>query len=225
MSDAPTVTARTITVGASRLPIRDAATLMLIDYGTGGPRILMGRRRADLAFLANKFVFPGGRVDVADKATPSADALSLDAERLLLQRMRGRPSPARARALAIAAIRETREETGLIFSDRDRPSLASLSFFARAITPPGRARRYDTRFFIADTKGLTTTELAGDGELTDLAWFRLSETRLLDLPRITRLVLDDLEAHLESRHVGHQVPFYFEQRGVSRREVMTLPPL
>ena len=45
---------------------RDAATLVLVDHTADAPRVLMGRRHPDMAFLANKFVFPGGRVDDAD---------------------------------------------------------------------------------------------------------------------------------------------------------------
>ena len=45
---------------------RDAATLIIVDQGPGGPRVLMGQRRMDQVFMPGKFVFPGGRVDAED---------------------------------------------------------------------------------------------------------------------------------------------------------------
>lgn len=213
------------TLGAAkRLAIRDAATLVIIDTDGAAPRLLMGRRRDDLAFLAGKYVFPGGRVDPSDKTAPSASELStLETERLC-RNMRGRPSPARARALAIAAVRETHEETGLLFGAPGRPPLSHLTFFARAITPPGRPRRYDTRFFMASASSLTSTTFAGDGELTDLAWLSVDEARRLDLPRITTMILDDVSARVargRSERDGEvPIPFYRHRAGQFRRDLL-----
>lgn len=46
---------------AAALRPRNAATLILIDRTRRTPKILMGRRHPGLAFMAGKFVFPGGR--------------------------------------------------------------------------------------------------------------------------------------------------------------------
>jgi 8-oxo-dGTP pyrophosphatase MutT (NUDIX family) len=74
----------------------------------------MGRRHSNHAFLPGKYVFPGGRVDTADcRLRPAADLDPAVAEKLMVK-MRGRPSLARARGLAMAAVRETFEEVGLI---------------------------------------------------------------------------------------------------------------
>ena len=201
-----------------RLAIRDAATLVLVDQTGAQPRILMGKRRADLAFMAGKFVFPGGRVDIADKTAPSADELTLlDIERLLLG-MRGRPSAVRARGLALAAIRETFEETGLVLGDPGLPVLSCMTFVARAITPPGRTRRYDTRFFMARSTDLSNTTLGGDGELTDLAWFTAEEAHKLDLPGITRLVISDVAERL--KNPSAHVPFYDQRAGQRCRDIL-----
>lgn len=204
-----------------RLIPTDAATLVLIDWSARKPRLLMGRRRADLAFMANKYVFPGGRVDVTDQNAPSADELAPAVLGKLLTGMRGRPSAARARGLAMAAIRETREETGLVVGQADAPQLSALTFLARAITPPGRVRRYDTRFFIADAQTLTQRTLGGDGELLDLAWFSLPEARALDIPGITRLVIEDVAQALQADITRPaQVPFYTQRSGKTRRELL-----
>lgn len=200
---------------------KDAATLVLVDSSNGVPRILMGRRHPDMAFLANKFVFPGGRVDAEDlTAFPDANLAPPVAEKLLVE-MRGEASLARVRALGLAAIREVREETGLILGSLDAPPLEALWFFARAITPPGRPRRFDTRFFLADAALATSANLAGDGELSSLDWFTLEQARLLDIPNVTRLVLEDVSETLkEGRDPGRAVPFYYHQDGQFRRDLL-----
>ena len=221
---------------------RDAATLVLVDQSTGEPRVLMGRRRADQVFLPNKFVFPGGRVDRADARAHSADELRPAELAKLLLDMRGDPSPGRPRALALAAIRETFEETGLLVGARGVlgrmpeagpwreflahgvvPRLSSLTFFARAITPPGRSRRYDTRFFFADARAIAHRIDVTDGELSSLNWFSLDEMRSLDLPGITRVVIEDLSDRLKEGLPGSPdapVPFYFHKGGVFERVML-----
>ena len=123
--------------------------------------------------MPGKFVFPGGRVDKLDNRVPVAAPIPKELEANL---MKGSPKtpPSRARSLAIAAIREACEETGLCLgrkSDGAAPKLdgvwkpfsdagllpdpSSLFLIARAITPPGRVRRFDTRFFTADASAIT----------------------------------------------------------------------
>lgn len=205
---------------------QDAATLVLVDQTGPTPRLLMGRRHPDLAFMANKFVFPGGRVDAGDFTAEGYGDLAQDTTAKLLIEMRGTPSPARARALAIAAVRELTEETGLILGNEANPPLAALRFLARAITPPDRSRRYDTRFFVADACHLSLSTLAGDGELIDLAWFTLHEARSLDIPGITRRILDDIAQMLPFDRsaarpgVPHPIPFYDHHNGQFRRDLV-----
>ncbi|MGI9479442.1 MAG: hypothetical protein ACR2PI_22260, partial [Hyphomicrobiaceae bacterium] len=92
---------------------RDAATLVLVDTSTDEPRLLMGKRRATQVFMPNKVVFPGGRVDEDDRIVESADELSDNELAKILLQMKGHPSTARARSMALAAVRETFEETGV----------------------------------------------------------------------------------------------------------------
>jgi len=194
--------------------IRDAATLILIDRDDGGLKVLMGRRHVGHKFMPGKFVFPGGAVDPADRRMKAAGPLDARVAEKLLARSRGR-SPVYARALALAAIRETFEETGLALGRPGAPtaapegawtrfaaagvvpSLEGLDFLARAITPPGRPRRFDARFFVADA-ALIAARCEGavhpEAELTELVWVPVQEALQLEAPNITRVVLGDLAA-------------------------------
>jgi 8-oxo-dGTP pyrophosphatase MutT (NUDIX family) len=182
---------------------KDSATLILVRRDSATPRILMGQRSGGHAFMPNKYVFPGGRLDAADcRAKPERD---LDPSTLskLLTRMRGRPTLTRARGLAHAAVRETWEETGLLYGRsriEDGPDLSALILFARAITPPGRTRRYDSRFFVADAEAITNLDAPhhdGGGELLTLSWLTLDDIEGLDLPLITIDVLNRLKPFLD----------------------------
>jgi len=191
-------------VHAKLLRPRDAATLILVRRGGGqSPRILMGQRSAGHAFMPNKYVFPGGRLDAADGRAPWARDLHPSTLAKLVDRMRGKPFERRARGLAQAAIRETLEEAGLLVgraSLEAAPDLSGLTFFMRAITPPGRTRRYDSRFFVADADAVSNLDAPihqGDAELLTLSWLTLDEIAGLDLPLITIDVLQRLRPYLD----------------------------
>src|SRR5215468_4558117 len=91
---------------------KDAATLILVDRGGTIPKVLVGRRHDKVVFMPGKFVFPGGRVDKSDYRVPVAAPIAPELEINLLK---GSPKIAasRAKSLAVAAIREACEETGL----------------------------------------------------------------------------------------------------------------
>ncbi|WP_372707119.1 NUDIX hydrolase [Brevundimonas sp.] len=211
LADAPVV-------GGRQRP-KDAATLILTRVRKGEAEVLMGRRAPGHVFMAAKWVFPGGRIDRSDFAATSAnDPPGPEMARLT------REMPARrARALALTAVRETFEETGLLLAEPAPvasvagpwrefravgalPDLAALSYVARAITPPGRTRRFDARFFTSDARALLHPEpTAGSGELEEIAWLPLTAARALDLPAITRFVLAEVSERLT--HPNRPVPF------------------
>jgi 8-oxo-dGTP pyrophosphatase MutT (NUDIX family) len=220
---------RDFALGPGPLRPRDAATLILLDREGGETKVLMGRRHSRHAFMPGKFVFPGGRTDPADSRVPVADNLHPDEEAKLTGGP-GRTSPARARAIAMSAIRETYEEAGLLIGCKGpfetaksdwqgfveqnvQPSLEVLRFIARAITPPGRVRRFDTRF-LATWRSDVAVELPDGGptnELEELVWLPLAQAKLADVPTITKTVLDELEKRLADDPLlrpGGAVPFY-----------------
>lgn len=192
---------------------RDAATLILVDRSGRMPRVLFGRRNTTHAFMPGMYVFPGGSIDDADRRMTSVDGLDPRCLRRLMAHVT-RPTVARARALALAAIRETFEETGLLLGTTTAgapvapsahwgafaahgvtPQLSTVRFLARAITPPRRARRFDTRFFVADASNIAARVegmVGPQAELIETCWVTFDEARTLRLPAITRAVLEEL---------------------------------
>ena len=183
------------------VPIRAAASLVLVRHEADGARVLMGQRGAGAVFMPSKYVFPGGRADADDRA--EIFGLSeLCRKRLALRLPQDAPEPA---ALLGCAHRELREETGLHLVPEAR-----LRFIFRAITPPGSPRRFDARFFLADAAqiaGPLDDFSAAEDELSHLHWVPLAETRHLDLPFITEIVLAELRA-LVAGHDQPGVPFF-----------------
>ncbi|WP_137388071.1 NUDIX hydrolase [Rhodoligotrophos defluvii] len=216
---------------------RDAATLIVLRNDGDARRVMMGKRHEAHKFMPNKFVFPGGRLDPADCRLSVEHHLHPLVEEKLLVQMRGRVSRARARGLALAAIREAFEETGLIVgkpahgklprtSDKAWqsflstgyvPDLSGLRYFARAITPPGRPRRFDARFFVVDASCVANIDephVVDTEELLDRYWFTFEEARAQELPWITREILRMLEEALDKDGEiapGCTVPFQRRQ--------------
>lgn len=212
-------------------PVRDAATLVL--YRRSGERleVLMGERHGASAFMPNRYVFPGGRLDAADYRIRAAAPLNpVSAARLGRSRGTG---PRKALALALAAIRETFEETGLRIAAAApamacpsaswqafcqsgfAPDPSELLYLCRAITPPGRPRRFDARFFAAPAEAAQGA-LRPSPELDKLSWMTPDETGDLLLPNITQYVLANLAAWLEpaaAADPARLTPFHHSRRG------------
>ncbi|MGY6536430.1 MAG: NUDIX hydrolase [Pararhodobacter sp.] len=210
------------------MPIRDAATIVLVrDTQTDSPRVLMGQRGAGAAFMPNKFVFPGGAIDPDDSIIHLAHALDPEERRRLLHQPVTSAAPP-PEAMIAAAIRELWEEAGLMLGvpgpwegplPQDwvqfaqagrRPSPNGLRYVFRAITPPGRTRRFDARFFLADAAGIDA-DLDDFShaceELSHLHWIELDAARRLDLPFVTEVVLAEAAAVLRGGQ-NDSVPFF-----------------
>jgi 8-oxo-dGTP pyrophosphatase MutT (NUDIX family) len=205
--------------------IRNAATVILLRDRFTAPRILMGQRGAKAVFMPNKFVFPGGAVDADDAkislAAPlpetCATRLAEDADATL------------AHAIAVAAIREVWEETGLILGQKGNwdgdipadwasfaatghlPRASNMQFVFRALTPPGRPRRFDARFFLVDADHIASDPddfSAASDELSHLQWVPLSEARSFDMPFITEVVMAEVQARAGDLNPPSSVPYF-----------------
>lgn len=246
--------------------IRDAATMIVIDRSGPAAKVLLGRRHDGHKFMPGKYVFPGGRVERADRGVMTATALHSRVEARLMQEVR-RPSAAKARSFALAAIREVFEETGLVLGTKAgglalpprggspppapgrarplkqdgtsdaagdewakfattgvEPDLAGVHFIARAITPPGRPRRFDTRFFAVDAAAIAARidgVVGPDTELVELVWLPIDATLKLDMAGITLAVMEELKIRTAGGF-GHDlpVPFYRVHRGKRLRTLL-----
>ncbi len=169
-----------------------SSTVVLARPGTSGPEIFMVRRHARSAF-GDAYAFPGGVVEDADHAVyrfctgvderTANKYLGVDRDGL---------------SFYSAAIRELFEESGILLADvarleeepgpardalnegiddwasfveRNRLQLQcdALHYFSHWITPPSRARRYSTRFFLAAVPDTQEARHCG-GELVDSCW-------------------------------------------------------
>ncbi|CCA92026.1 NUDIX domain-containing protein [Novosphingobium sp. PP1Y] len=167
-----------------------AATVVIFRQSrTGGaPELLMLQRAKEMRFAGNATVFPGGRVDPADR----------DLAKALLPEV-----PIERAAAKIAGIRETLEETGLMIAVRTPVSpkeaaaarvmllkdgrlapvldhfgweLATDSLTLYAHWCPIWERAFDTRFFIHDL-GTGSVDVEVDAtENTRLFWTSAADT-------------------------------------------------
>ena len=219
----------------ARMRPKDAATLIVTRTAGGHTEVLMGRRAAGHVFMASKWVFPGGRIDPSDFRIEAAGDLPKPSQALLTRELPAR----RARALALTAIRETFEETGLRLARAAPPAsiagpwrgfravgalpdLSALTYIARAITPPGRTRRFDARFFMASAEALLDVPAARPTEELDtVAWIPLDEAKALDLPAITRFVLNEAAERLITQK--RPLPYVRQLHGRHRVEYLETP--
>lgn len=215
-------------------PVRpvDAASILLLDRSGTDVRVLVGRRSSKHVFMPDVYVFPGGRRDAADRYVAVENMLHPAASERLALRAGPRCSQTRLRALGVAALRELYEEAGLGVgapAEGDplpfRPDLSRLRFLARAITPPGMVRRYDTRFFtlFADEAGIDPAGARASHELEDLRWVDIFRPDGVTMPNITGLILEDLQKSLRedpSLPFGRAVPLYHSPRGRFVRELL-----
>ncbi len=209
---------------------KQASTLIIVRRDQAQPQVLMGRRSAGHKFLPGKFVFPGGRVDRGDLHARPHTGLRPEVE----ARLTTSCTPNQARALAMAAVRETFEETGLLIGRKQAPhkpprekvwadfcsygvvpSLDIMDYIGRAVTPSFQPKRFDARFFMAEAEhihgDLHDTSNAS-GELLEIHWLPISEAKKLELQGITLLMLDEVQKRLTlptAKAAELPIPFYY----------------
>jgi len=172
----------------------------------------MGQRSARHDFMPSVYVFPGGRVDRGDSYVPYVGDLSPRSERILEAAF----SPRRARAVALASIRETYEETSLLLGSKTdkplrninnttwdafrnagmMPDLTGIEVFGRAVTPPHRHKRFDAWFFVKHLETPTLPQIADSAELLNVGWFTFEKIKSLETQRATEMMLTVLRRYL-----------------------------
>jgi 8-oxo-dGTP pyrophosphatase MutT (NUDIX family) len=174
-----------------------AATLIVVrERSAGAPQLLMVERAEGMAFAAGALVFPGGRIDEADRKF--AEAIGSE-------------------AAAVAAIRETVEETAVPVGVSPTPDAAAaralqdaliadvpladllesgglglesgaLIPFARWVPKFHAVRRFDTLFFIARCPQGDWQPLVIEGECAGAHWLTASEVLERDRSGKARLI-------------------------------------
>ncbi|MEL7345989.1 MAG: NUDIX hydrolase [Pseudomonadota bacterium] len=184
--------------------IRPAATLILLRSDGA---ILMGQRTTGAVFLPGAYVFPGGAIEPADDATGLDPATQ--------NRLKARSTLCPERVVG-AALRELQEETGLAA----KPGAAgAIRYVMRAITPPGRPRRFDAYILAAKAADVVDTQTlpAGDGELTGIHWVRPDARADLKLAFPTRMALEEIDALAPGIPQPDRVPFLYRDRDGQNR--------
>ncbi len=107
-------------------PVRDAATVCLLRDTAHGLEVFLMRRTTSMAFAAGMYVYPGGAVESSDALVPVAGGADLDAVAV-------RTWSTDARALVVAAARETFEECGVLIAVDDLGATATVDEASRRI--------------------------------------------------------------------------------------------
>ncbi len=212
---------------------REAASIMLLDRSQNCVRVLVGRRNKAHVFMPNLHVFPGGRRDKDDHRLAFSGDIHPDVLERLKTAYNYAASESRLRAIALAAVRELHEEASIAVGTKDcgntllpfLPDLTNLRYMARAITPPGHPRRFDTHFFalFTDEAGVDPRDIRDSRELEDLRWIDVNDVSAVRLPDITGIILGDLRASLQSDAslpFGRPVPFYHTRHGRLVRDLL-----
>lgn len=206
------------------VPARDAASLLVVSDRPPF-RVLMGRRPASARFMPGVYVFPGGAVESGDAAVTVRHAFD-DTD---VHRMQAADAD-HARALGVAALRETFEETGLVCACGDDvvdwadvaagqglPDLSQLRYLGRALTPTVSSIRFHARFFVVRATVEAMTPRASP-ELSDPCWVDLGAPGTLPIPGVTRFMLDELSRWLADEGESTAPPFYHWHDGAFRVE-------
>lgn len=234
---------------ATNLRPKNSATLIILRRNGNSTEMLMGKRHARHTFMPNLYVFPGGVVDAADSRLklPPNDNTNISGlnQNLLLHDMKGPKTASRARALVLAAIRETFEETGYIVGIKNNqlqrtksnswqkffntgylPNCETCKYIGRAITPPNSVRRYDTRFFALWADDLAdglNRHGTGTDELEKLIWVPINGIQDINTPSITKIMTLELNLQIKNQSFldTTPVPFYqFKHNKMKRDEII-----
>ena len=206
---------------------KKASTIILWQGPRENPRILMGQRAKRHDFMPSIYVFPGGRVDRADSYAGSVGQMSPRTKTVL----EAAYSPRQARALLLASVRETYEETSLMLGRKDpgarnlnhksydafrgaglTPDISGIEVIGRAITPPRRHKRFDTWFFAKDMNGKENLATSDSHELLNVDWFTYDQIEELKTHPATDTMLKVMRRFLAQDNPPPQV-FFMRLKG------------
>ncbi|MDB9762566.1 NUDIX hydrolase [Alphaproteobacteria bacterium] len=189
---------------------RDASSLVLLNNSGKSVKVLLGKRSDKTRFMPGAWVFPGGVVDKTDHTISINTSLNKN----IIKRLAVSNNERTAKALAVASIRETVEETGLILGKKCgnttkvdygednngisimsklglEPDLSKLFYLGRAITPTFSPIRFHARFFVADAKHLTG-KIQTTNELVEIEWVSLEKATKLPMADVTEFMINEL---------------------------------
>ncbi len=171
---------------AVEVPIRRAASVLLLRAADIGFEVFIQHRVSTMDFAAGMVVYPGGRVDAQDAELVRSGAIDA---RLLAEQQ----APFRAGEMLAAARREVFEETGLLLDPEQ------LRPWANWVTPVGYPKRFDTYFYTAVLREdqeprHQTTEAVISNWIHPEALFAALERKEIKMMRPTqRTLLDAME--------------------------------
>ncbi len=205
-----------------------ASTIVLTHGPKDNPKILMGQRSSKHDFMPSVYVFPGGRVDRGDSYADYAGDLSPRTETILEAAF----SPRKARAVVLASVRETYEETSLFLGRASattrnvnhpswdafreaglKPDLEGIEVFGRAVTPPHRHKRFDAWFFVKQLESPSLPEISDSAELLNVGWFTIDEIWKLELQRATKMMLQVLQQYLAYDRPPRDIFYSYAKHG------------
>lgn len=172
-----------------------AATLILVrDRADGPPELLMVERAEGMAFAAGALVFPGGRIDEADRALGTSldvDPHAIAAIRETVEEtavpvgLNPAPDPAAAARLQMELIADT--PLALALGDL-RVDSDALTPFARWVPKFHAVRRFDTLFFVAEAPPGDWQPRVIEGECAGAYWMSAAEVLERDRNGQARLI-------------------------------------
>ena len=189
---------------------RNAASLVLLKNTAKSTKVLLGKRSDKTRFMPGAWVFPGGVLDKNDFKTHKYTQL----KQKIVSRLAVSNNINTANALALAAVRETAEETGLFLGQYRKniiyknnmehdngiktmqnnnlvPDLTKLSYLGRAITPTFSPIRFHARFFLSDAKYLKG-KIRTTKELVEIDWIPLKKALKLPMADVTEFMIEEL---------------------------------
>ena len=197
--------------------LRDAASLIIYRHQQNRLQALMGKRSDQAKFAPGIYVFPGGNIETEDGKIHTAPGFNTSG----LSARAAKKLP----LLALTAIRETWEETGLMVAQKGQQLQASgtswdafsnlglspaphrLEYLGRAITPTYSSTRFHARFFATEWKNCEG-EIQSDGELSNIRWVDITNPENLPMYDVTEYMLDQLNSMLNAQTTKNLVVSY-----------------